>query len=396
MKIPILFTRSARGSASYLRRRYFLYDDFTTARAAGAINGTQAEPVGGTRTVNDANGKISIAGGLLEFVTGGVANDWVYWNESAFTHTAGRVFRADISARAASSSLNFGYDLTAVASTIHNGFRIGTTTIEYVSMGAAILSIPITNTPISLAVLTRAAGFFYFAKGGGLTKWTLINYSASDAGLNIPEIQRANTTADFDVSLVKMPKRYYSISPYTSDGFSGAATDGNGVAEGGASGLTYTAVGTWGVSGGACSCSALSGGLGFRYLATSSPDVIVDSATTRAGGVIGVVARYEDANNYIIAYHDGTNLKIDKVVAGVTTNLSSQARTYAAGASVRLTVRGTSAVAQYNTLTSVVVTVPASTSVNHGLYTTDTGNTFDNFQVWPTGAEGQYEPMDNL
>jgi len=109
-----------------------------------------------------------------------------------------------------------------------------------------------------------------------------------------------------------------------------------------------------------------------------------------------VVARYEDAENYIIAYHDGTNFKVDKVVAGVNTNLATNVRTYVSGANIRLTIRGTSAFAQYNFLASAVVTVPASTSVNHGLYTTDTGNTFDNLQYWPTGTEGQYEGITSL
>jgi hypothetical protein len=394
------------GLAGYGTRRtvvddaaYLLYDAFDSAAPAGSVNGTQAEPIGGARTVADANGKITIANGALNFATGGVANDWVYWGSSAFTHAAGRAFIGEFGVRGANTSINFGYDTSPVAAAIRNSFTIGQTTMSYVTGAVAIALIPITNTAISLALVCRAtAGFWYFAKGGGLTNWTLINFSIADGGVTIvPEVQTANTTAGFSVDNVRIPKFAYTIQPYTSDAFTATTTDGNGHPEGGAtSGLAYTAVGTWGVSGGACSCSALSGGLGFRYLPTSSPDVIVSCVATRVGGVMGVVARYEDAQNYIIAYHDGTNFKVDKVVAGVTTNLSSNVRTYAAGANIRLTVRGTSAVGQYNFTSSVAVTVPASTSVNHGLYTTDIGNTFDNLQVWPTGSEGQYNGMNNL
>jgi len=379
--------------------RYYLYDDFTTDRAAGAVNGTLAEPVGGARTAADANGKITISSGVLTFSTGGVANDWVYWGSAAFAQTAGRVFIADIGVRSATSSLSVGLDFNTVATTLRNGFTISTTSMLYITGAGGVPVIPITNTPISLAIVSRnSAGFWYFAKGGGLTNWTLINFSIADAAtLNIPEILTTNTTAGFGASLVKIPKKPYTIQPFTSDSFTTTTTNGSGHPEGGAtSGLAYTEVGTWGVSGGACSCSALSGGLGFRYLPISSPDVIVSCVATRAAGVMGVVARYEDANNYIIAYHDGTNFKVDKVVAGTTTNLSSTVRTYTAGANIRLTIRGTSAVGQYNFLASSSVTVPASTSVNHGLYTTNTGNTFDNLQYWPTGAEGQYEDMNLL
>jgi len=394
----ILLGRAGRKSASYIRRKYYLYDDFLTDRAAGAVNASLAEPVGGARTVADANGKQSISGGLYNFATGGVANDWVYWNDAAFAHTAGRVFMADFGVRGASSLLSFGFDFNTVATTMRNGITIGQTAMSYLTAASSLTVIPITNTPISLAMICRAtAGYWYLAKGGGLTNWTLINFSILDAPTEVPEIQAVNTTLGVGISLVKMPKQTYTIQPFTSDSFTATTTNGQGHPEGGAtSGLAYTEVGTWGVSGGACSCSALSGGLGFRYLPTSSPDVIVSCVATRTAGVIGVVARYVDANNYIIAYHDGTNFKVDKVVAGVTTNLSTNVRAYAAGANIRLTIRGTSAVGQYNFAASSAVTVPASTSVNHGLYTTDTGNTFDNLQYWPTGSEGQLEGISGL
>lgn len=394
------------GLAGYGTRRrvfdenaYYLYDAFGDTVPAGSVNGSAVDGVGGRRTVADANGKQSVSSGIYNFATGGVANDWVYWNDAAFAQTAGRAFMADFGVRSATSSLTFGFDINSVAGAIRNGITITTTGISYVTAAAAIALIPITNTAVSLAIIPRAtAGFWYFVKGGGLTNWTLLNFSILDtATLNIPEIQTTNTTAGFSVDNVRIPKAAYTIQPYTSDAFTAVTTDGNGHPEGGAtSGLAYTAVGTWGVSGGACSCSALSGGIGFRYLPTSSPDVIVSCVATRSAGVMGVVARYEDASNYIIAYHDGTNFKIDKVVAGSTTNLSSQVRAYAAGANIRLVIRGVSAEGQYNFLASAVVTVPASTSVNHGLYTTNTGNTFDNLQYWPTGSEGQYEGLNQL
>ena len=401
MKNLILLGKAGRTSAAYRRRYYYLYDAFLTDRAAGTVNTSLAEPVGGARTVTDANGKLTISGGQLNFITGGVANDWIYWNSAAFAHTAGRAFIVSMGARIAGTSLNLGFDFNTVATTIRNGFTVGQTTLAYTTGAVAISLMAITNTALSLAIIPRAtAGFWYLAKGGGLANWTLQNFSIIDAAtLNIPEIQRANITAGFDVSVAKIPKRPYFVRPYTSDAFTATTTDGNGHPEGGAtSGLAYTAVGTWGVSGGVCSCSALSGGLGFRYLPTSSPDVILSCDLTRTAGVGGIVARYVDAQNYLIAYHDGTNLKLDQVVAGTTTNLFSIARTYAAGGFIRLTLRGTTAIVGYNGVASISagVTVPASTSVNHGLYTTDTGNTFDNFQVWPTGTEGQYEGISGL
>ena len=397
MKKIVLF-RPSRGSASYNRSRYLLYDQFTTDRAAGAVNTSLAEPVGGARTVTDANGKITISGGALNFATGGVANDWVYW--AGQTHIAGRTFIADFGTRGANTSMTFGFDLNSVATTIRNGITFGQTAISYVSAAAAVVMPSITNTPLSLAIVMRTtAGYFYFIKGGGYTTWTLLNYSSVDTGApEIPEIQTTNTTSAVAIDNARMSKRTINIIPIEADGFSAITTDGIVSPEGTVApvGNAYADIGTWGVSGGAASCSTLSGSIGIRTLTTTSPDVIIEATPTRTAGVCGVVARYEDANNYLIAYHDGTNFKIDKVVAGVTSSLSSQARTYGAGNPIKLSVHGTSAIGQYNGLASAGLSVPASTATKHGLYTTDTGNTFNTLAVWARGTEGQYSGIDAL
>lgn len=49
---------------------YTLQDQFTTALSAGSVNGTSAEPTGGTRTVTDTESKLSIASGALTFAGG--------------------------------------------------------------------------------------------------------------------------------------------------------------------------------------------------------------------------------------------------------------------------------------------------------------------------------------
>lgn len=179
---------------------------------------------------------------------------------------------------------------------------------------------------------------------------------------------------------------------------SSATTDGLGNAENnGRTGNSYTNVGTWGVAAGKRSCSALSGSVGFSYLAATSADVIIDAVCTRSAGVTGIVARYADANNYLIAYHDGTNAKLDKVDAGVTTNLVSGAATYSATAVLRLILDGTTARLFYNnTAVGSVATTPSSTSLNHGLYTTDTGATFDNLVIWARGTGNEYSTLDSI
>jgi hypothetical protein len=245
----------------------------------------------------------------------------------------------------------------------------------------------------------RATGMFYFIKGGTFKDWTLlyVSYTGSAAGYPGIVCNNAANTAFYAMN-PRVPRQLYIPKPMMSDGMSAATTDGLGNAENnGASGQVYTNVGTWGVAGGVRSCSALVGGVGFSYLNCQSTNVIMDAVCTRSAGVTGMVARYVDSQNYLIAYLDGTNAKLDQVVAGGTSNLITAAVTYGAAFVLRLVLDGTSARLFYNNLAvSTVGTTPAAGSMNHGLYTTDTGATFDNFCIWARGTEGQHNILDVL
>lgn len=54
----------------------------------------------------------------------------------------------------------------------------------------------------------------------------------------------------------------------------------------------------------------------------------------------GVVVRYSDSNNYVLCWHDGTNLHLDKVVAGVPTSLINAVTAYVAGAQIAIKWNG--------------------------------------------------------
>ena len=107
--------------------------------------------------------------------------------------------------------------------------------------------------------------------------------------------------------------------------------------------LTWTQqVGAWTVATGKANASALSGGKALATVpATLTPDLLIAAALTRSAGVVGLVVRYTDTSNYVVAYHDGTNAKLDQVVAGVTTNKISAAATYSASAILRCAGRRT-------------------------------------------------------
>jgi len=375
---------------------YTLYDQFTTALAAGSVNATNAEPVGGARTVTDTNSKISIASGVLSFALGAATDNGIWWGTN--TRVLGKALLGNFFLTDNTQNIYFGWDANQAT---------GITDAINFNSSAGVLKISSSFTDITVdaysaanyvvALIMRATGMFYFIRGGAFTNWALLYTSLAVSSAGFPGI-RLNNTHAFTADNIRVPKRLFIPVPLQSDGMSAATTDGAGNAEAnGAAGNAYTNVGTWGVAAGVRSCSVLSGGVGFSYLPCTSSNVVMDAAVTRTGDNAGIVARYADANNYLIAYTEGTNAVCVQVVAGTPTTLRTGAVTYGAGNVLRLILDGTAGRLFYNNLAvGAVFTVPASTSLNHGLYTSNTGNTFDNLVIWARGNEGQYGGLDSL
>jgi len=140
----------------------------------------------------------------------------------------------------------------------------------------------------------------------------------------------------------------------------------------------------------------------FSSVSTSDADVIADAnVTLTAGTQAGLVTNLDSTStpaNFLIAYHDGTNVKLDKNVAGTYTNLISAAATYSAGATLRVityTSSGSLKVRVYynNALVGSEQTVSDAgiiSNTKHGLFSTYSGNTFDNFTLWARGTGNEY------
>lgn len=249
----------------------------------------------------------------------------------------------------------------------------------------------------------RATGIHWFIRGGTFTNWTMLYPSVTGGtGAGVPVIGTGSTTAVYAADFMRVPLSLVLFAPIASDAFTRANgalgnTGGGGSEESGGSGLAWTAqAGTWGVATNKAACSALTGA-GFATANASSVNVMIEAVVTRSAGNAGLVARYADANNYIIAYHDGTNMHLDKVVAGTPTSLINAATTYSATARTILSLSGTGVRLYYNeALVGAQQTVSDAglqTGTAHGLYTTDTGATFDNFVVWAKGVAGEYDGL---
>ena len=154
-------------------------------------------------------------------------------------------------------------------------------------------------------------------------------------------------------------------------------------------------IGTWGASGGLASCSSLTGGVGISTVTFTTANVIIDVTPAWTSGNCGIVFRYQDSTNYLIAYLTGTLARVDKVIAGTPTNVISAAGAYGAGRVLRVITDGNAIRLYYNNALIGTGTITNfATSVVHGIYTTNTTATFDNFCVWARGSGNEYGALD--
>jgi hypothetical protein len=369
--------------------QYLLRDDFTGLLANGEVNGTSATPGPGTRTTVQAGGAaITIpSSGTLKIVGG--SNHTDLFALDAQTRAAGlamgyKFTLADADADTASRRIGFDPDHLLLVS--------GDTSMT-TKFGAKL-----ENGTYYAIIVLRASGADCYFKGGAFAEWTLVDRQIVGSTATLTPIAKVYHVKNFYVNTVRLLNLSWLTSPVTSDGFGGTfgTTDGLGHAEGiagglgiGGSGLTYTQVGTWGNAAGVASCGTLDTGVGKAVVDGGVVDVLHEATITRSAGTMGVIVRYADANNYVYAYilNDGENkATIRKVVGGTDSEvLAPTAITYAAAKVLRVQALATKFRLFYNnTLIGAEQTISDAglqTGTKVGLYTTDTGNTFDNMQT---------------
>lgn len=239
-----------RIAPSYIDNHYVLYDKFTTNRAAGAINGTSAEPKGGTRTVTDTNSKITLASQAIAFATGGVANDGIWY--TSLTRTLGKVLKTNVTPSDTNGVIRFGWDSNS-SGVINDALQFAASGVLSVvpNGGTAITVGAYTATPYQVVVIMRATGVFWYIKGGAFTYWTLIWITAAGTNDGVPALNINSTSTVFTATNIRVPNATEPVAPLESDGFSASTTDGAGNAEAnGPVGDAWTGA-TWAVAAGA-------------------------------------------------------------------------------------------------------------------------------------------------
>ena len=204
---------------------YLLLDQFGTNRAAGAVNGTPAEPTGQTRTVTDTNSKLQVTNDKASFATGGAGNgDPGLWYPQQ-PRQAGLILIGELVLTA--NAFEFGWDTDqsglvafAVRPIIGNSLGIndnGSTK----AVGVQPSGVGASMTPI---VVLRGTGAWYFVKGDVYgTKFLLIWVSSTSSANAFPGMANVGTTSVFTADNVRIPLNItYIPQPLAYDTFTRA------------------------------------------------------------------------------------------------------------------------------------------------------------------------------
>ena len=125
-------------------------------------------------------------------------------------------------------------------------------------------------------------------------------------------------------------------------------------------------------------------------------EIAVNPAGTQAGLAIGWDSQASPANG-ILVYHDGTNVKIDKNVAGTWTSVQSTATAFSANAKLVCVRDGSSVSVFYNNAligsTQTISDAAILAATRHGMFSTNATPTMDNVLIMPRTG-GNYSDLD--
>lgn len=211
---PSALMSAAGGATAYLLR-----DLFSTDRAAGAVNGTLAEPTGQTRTVTDTNNKLSITGQRADLATGGVAiGDPGLWYPSMLLQR-GQMYIARVTNTGVGPSEGyFGWFNSATSNISNTIFFIAN---QIRSNGSLIIDAYVSGTQYDVAVIQRATGCWLFIKGGTFTNWTMLYLTTAGSGGEgtFPGFMAGSNLTIATADDVRVPPALYVPMPLAYDTF---------------------------------------------------------------------------------------------------------------------------------------------------------------------------------
>lgn len=288
---------------------FLIRDEFITARAAGAVNGTPAEPGPGTRVVTDTGSFAPIVGG--EFTTTDVAGngDPGLWYAAQIRATG----LTALMAVNCNKRIYVGWDDAQANIATFSAALVQDTNLYFMNRGAnsgPIVTI-VNATDYEVAVPLRTAGSFVLIRGGAWVDWTLMWISNTDV-----------TAAPFPAyTTMALGADIHSLDYFR-------------VAQLAAPWDTDYGIATQRLAGARAP--------GDTFVHEADCHIEFECTTLPGGGQIELWFRIQDALNYwAVTVNAAGDLELDEVVAGVTTQQGVALATIVNGDRIVIIAAGT-------------------------------------------------------
>lgn len=398
----------------FFKNKYLLNDTYRNNKSSGSVNNTDTDR--GKRLVTDTENKTSISDGRFEISGGKTSPSWsdplVYYRPQKRESGKILIFKGVRIGQTQNAGLGFSQSTGGDPANRQAIFYFADTGPRLFcptgSIGPSVATWAI-DTSYDLAIVLRSTGAFFFIKGGVWEEWSLLWVSSSGSTSKLYPIgESRNVTIGWD--RVVIPNYFWIPSPLVSDGFSSLLlSDGLGHSEGITRGLGKGGnnleweddTGDWNVSGGVAFSGSSGGGFDeIRRIDVNNINVVISIKLVWSSGDGGIIVRYTDGSNYIKLLHNGTNIKLIKVVSGSETTLINAATTYVSNAVLRLICLGTLFKVYYNNVRidsdKTISDSILQSGTEVGIFVKDgVGNTFDDFTVFAVTSD-EYEIFDTF
>jgi lysophospholipase L1-like esterase len=387
------------GSSGNLRYQTLLRDEFNDPPGV-LTNGSLATDGINVRTVANTGDKAYLAGDQV-ILTGSSASygDPAVWYP-AQTRVAGLALLGRMTIYSGQFA-QFGFDTGQAGGLDGNGLLLSGPVGTPIANG--LYTIPdgmyIGSAPAGtydLAIILRTAGVLFLIRGGAFSAWTPLYLTDQNSTATIyPAIIGRALKANFH--FIKIPQAVWFPAPLVSDSFNRAnTTDALGVTDGaghveanGGAGLTWTnQVGTWKITTNQAQPATLAGDKAIATLDAGFSDGIVQATPTlNVDSSVGLVLRWQDANNYlymtVVKAGAAATLTLREVVDGVESADLVTPATVASGNRIHAVLSGNKVRLYYRHFTyGGEATVTLTSGTQFGILSTATNSLINDFQVW--------------
>lgn len=248
-------------------------------------------------------------------------------------------------------------------------------------------------------IIRNGGGYHVFLQGGSeFPNWCLVGVTRTSGVTGAPTAGFACYNGSYSISYISQGL-CSTLLPYMYCAHNFTATNGSplGISFGADNDMYYNntyrgrqlewtdRAGVWGVSSNSAKPTSLDSemGLAISTITADDPDNFFEVSLTRSSGTLGMVFRYHDNSNFCRLEMDGTNMKVIRRVSGV--DQSPDFSVAQAVGTLRMGMIGSElfgwGTVQSGITTPPVISTPEQSNI-YGIFSNNVGNKIDNFAMY--------------